>query len=113
VRECPQVRVTAFSDRTFTFETKGPPTSYFLLKAAGLEKGAEKPGYETVGKLSVKHIYEIAKVRPPFARRGVAFGALTPGAPRDPWTPDAPAGEEGGRQPQPRVASGGLQHACR
>ena len=66
MRECPQVRVTAFSDRTFTFETKGPPTSYFLLKAAGLEKGAEKPGYETVGKLSVKHIYEIAKVRPAF-----------------------------------------------
>ena len=64
MRQCPQVRVTAFSDRTFTFETKGPPTSYFLLKAAGLEKGAEKPGYETVGKLSVKHIYEIAKVRP-------------------------------------------------
>ena len=39
--------------------------------------------------------------------------SVTPGAPRDPWTPDAPAGEEGGRQPQPRVASGGLQHACR
>ena len=59
-----QVRVTAFADRTFTFETKGPPSTYLLLKAAGIEKGADKPGYETVGKLSVKHIYEIAKVRP-------------------------------------------------
>ena len=59
-----QVRVTAFADRTFTFETKGPSSTYLLLKAAGIEKGADKPGYETVGKLSVKHIYEIAKVRP-------------------------------------------------
>jgi len=58
-----QVRVTAFADRTFTYETKGPSSTYLLLKAAGIEKGADKPGYETVGKLSVKHIYEIAKVR--------------------------------------------------
>ena len=58
-----QVRVTAYTDRTFTFETKGPTSSYFLLKAAGLQSGADKPGYETVGKLSVKHIYEIAKVK--------------------------------------------------
>jgi large subunit ribosomal protein L11 len=58
-----RVRVTAFADRTFTFETKGPSSTYLLLKAAGIEKGADKPGYETVGKLSVKHIYEIAKVK--------------------------------------------------
>ena len=62
--ERPQVRVTAFTDRTFTFETKGPSGTYLLLKAAGIEKGADKPGFETVGKLSVKHIYEIAKARP-------------------------------------------------
>ena len=59
-----QVRVTAYADRTFTFQTQGPSSTYLLLKAAGIEKGADKPGYETVGKLSVKHIYEIAKVRP-------------------------------------------------
>ena len=59
-----QVRVTAYADRTFTFQTQGPSSTYLLLKAAGIEKGADKPGYETVGRLSVKHIYEIAKVGP-------------------------------------------------
>lgn len=31
-------------DRTFTFETNTPPVSYFLKAAAGIEKGAQKPG---------------------------------------------------------------------
>ena len=69
------MRVTAFTDRTFTFETKGPSGTYLLLKAAGLEKGADKPGFETVGKLSVKHIYEIAKVCP-WSRPASALRAL-------------------------------------
>lgn len=58
-----QVQVTAYVDRTFDFVTKGPSSSYYLLQAAGLEKGANSPGHETVGQLSVKHIYEIAKVK--------------------------------------------------
>ena len=33
------VVITCFSDRSFTFVTKTPPASYFLLKAAGIEKG--------------------------------------------------------------------------
>ena len=71
-----QVRVTAFADRTFTYETKGPSSTYLLLKAAGIEKGADKPGYETVGKLSVKHIYEIAKVRVSNSLPGSVLHAL-------------------------------------
>ena len=31
-------------DRTFTFELNSPPVSYFLKAAAGIEKGAQKPG---------------------------------------------------------------------
>ena len=58
-----RVRVQAFADRTFEFQTFSPPTSYFLMRAAGLEKGASRPGHETVGKVTVKHIYEIAKVK--------------------------------------------------
>lgn len=42
---------------------KMPPTSHFLLAAAGLVDGAKKPGDEIVGAVSLKHIYEIAKVR--------------------------------------------------
>lgn len=57
------VTVTAFADRTFTFVTKQPTSSYFLLQAAGLDKGATRPGHDTVGRVSVKQIYEIAKVK--------------------------------------------------
>ncbi|GBE79293.1 ribosomal protein L11, RNA binding domain-containing protein [Sparassis latifolia] len=55
--------ITVRPDRTFTFITKTPPTSYFLKKAAGIEKGTGRPGHETVGTVSLKHIYEIAKIK--------------------------------------------------
>lgn len=57
-----QVKVTAYTDRTFTFVAKMPSSSFFLLRAAGIEKGSSLPGLEVAAKLSVKHIYEIAKV---------------------------------------------------
>lgn len=43
--------------------TKTPPASYFIKKAAGLTSGANKPGHEVVGKISLKHVYEIALVK--------------------------------------------------
>jgi large subunit ribosomal protein L11 len=55
--------ITVQPDRTFTFVTKTPPVSYFLKKAAGIEKGTGKPGHEIVGTVSLKHIYEIAKIK--------------------------------------------------
>ena len=57
------VVITAYSDRTFTYITKTPPTFYFLKKAAGVEKGTTTPGKQFVGEVSVKAIYEIAKVK--------------------------------------------------
>lgn len=50
-------------DRTFTFATKTPPTAYFLKKAAGIEKGTGRPGHDIVGTVSLKHVYEIAKIK--------------------------------------------------
>ncbi|CCC71068.1 hypothetical protein NCAS_0G01810 [Naumovozyma castellii] len=54
-------------DRTFTFEMKSPPTGFLLLKALGLEKGHGQPNTlessRTIGELSLKHIYEIAKIK--------------------------------------------------
>src|ERR1700721_603327 len=44
------VIITAYADRSFTFITKTPPNSYFLMKAAGMEKGPTPPGKGTVGK---------------------------------------------------------------
>lgn len=55
--------VTAYTDRSASFKTRMPPTSYLLKKAAGVEKGASKPGLEVVGSVSLKHIYEIAKIK--------------------------------------------------
>lgn len=55
--------ITIQPDRTFTFITKTPPVAYFLKKASGIEKGAAKPGHEITGTVSLKHIYEIAKVK--------------------------------------------------
>mmetsp|Transcript_8332 Transcript_8332/g.13977 ORF Transcript_8332/g.13977 Transcript_8332/m.13977 type:complete len:151 (-) Transcript_8332:486-938(-) len=58
-----RVYVSAYADRTFTFTVSPPSSTYFLLRAAGLEKGSSSPGQQQVGKLSVKHIYEIAKMK--------------------------------------------------
>ena len=46
------VEITIYADRSFTFITKTPPVSYLIRKAAGLEKGAHKPGREKVGRIT-------------------------------------------------------------
>ena len=55
--------ITVQPDRTFTFITKTPPASYFLKKAAGIEKGTARPGHDILATISLKHVYEIAKIK--------------------------------------------------
>ena len=55
------VIITAYADRSFSFVTKSPPNSYFLLKAAGVEKGSQTPGKGTVGKVTMDQVRDIAK----------------------------------------------------
>ena len=55
------VVITAFADRTFTFVTKTPPVSYFLKKAAGVEKGSATTGRSLAGKVTVEQCREIAE----------------------------------------------------
>jgi large subunit ribosomal protein L11 len=55
------VVITCFSDRSFTFVTKTPPASYFLLKAAGIEKGSQTTGRGFAGKVTKAQLREIAK----------------------------------------------------
>lgn len=55
------VVITAYSDRSFSFVTKTPPASYFLKKAAKIEKGSQTTGRGTVGKVTKSQIKEIAK----------------------------------------------------
>ena len=57
------VVIAAYSDKSFDYRIKSPPASYFLKRAAKLDKGSSKPGHEPAGTITVKHIYEIAKVR--------------------------------------------------
>ncbi|KAI8586689.1 hypothetical protein HDU89_007092 [Geranomyces variabilis] len=55
--------ITIEANRTFSFITKTPPTTWLLKQAAGIEKGSARPGDVIVGTVSVKHIYEIAKIK--------------------------------------------------
>jgi len=56
------VVITAFADRTFTFVTKTPPVTYFLKKAAAVQKGSTTPGKGGfVGTVSMGQIREIAE----------------------------------------------------
>lgn len=62
-------RVTVRPDRSFHFDVRTPATSFLLLTAAGAPirknklKGAMNPGKESVGQVSLKHVYEIAKIK--------------------------------------------------
>jgi len=55
------VVITAYSDRTFTFVTKTPPVTFFLKKAAGIQKGTTTPGKGTVGQVTMAQVREIAE----------------------------------------------------
>ncbi len=65
------VVITAYSDKSFTFETKTPPASILLKKAAGLKTekkpgaGAKNPGKEKVGSVTREQVAMIAKTKAP------------------------------------------------
>ncbi len=55
------VVITAYADRTFSYVTKTPPNTYFLKKAAGIEKGTTTPGKgAAVGRVTTSQLREIA-----------------------------------------------------
>ena len=58
-----RVKLTAYVDRSFKFVVKPPPSTWFIKKASGLPKGSQTPGHESAGNISVKYLYEIAKVK--------------------------------------------------
>ena len=57
------VVITVYADRTFSFITKTPPNSYFLMKEAKLQKGSQTPGKGTVGQISMDQIRKIAATK--------------------------------------------------
>ena len=65
------VVITYYADKSFTFETKTPPASFLLKKAAGLKpvgkrnraKGSEKPGRARAGTVTAAQVRQIAEAK--------------------------------------------------
>jgi len=58
------VVITAFADRTFSFITKTPPNTYFLMKAAKVDKGSQTVGKAApIGQITTSQLREIAAVK--------------------------------------------------
>jgi large subunit ribosomal protein L11 len=59
------VEITIYEDRSFSYITKTPPTSFLIKRAAGLELGANEPGREAVGSITDAQVAEIAEIKMP------------------------------------------------
>jgi len=57
------VVITVFEDRTYTFITKMPPMAALIKKAAGLAKGSGEPNKTKVGKITLKQVEEVARLK--------------------------------------------------
>ncbi|MHB8628505.1 MAG: 50S ribosomal protein L11 [Aggregatilineales bacterium] len=55
--------ITIFSDGSFKFILKSPPTTFLIKRAAGIEKGSSESSKTKVGKLTRKQVQEIAEVK--------------------------------------------------
>ena len=57
------VIITVFSDKSFTFEMKTPPASYFLKKAAKVDGGSKAPGRDVRGSVTKDQVRAIAEAK--------------------------------------------------
>jgi large subunit ribosomal protein L11 len=57
------VTITAFSDKSFTFEMRTPPASYFLKKAAKINGGSKTPGLSFAGSVTKAQVRQIAETK--------------------------------------------------
>jgi large subunit ribosomal protein L11 len=55
------VVITIYADRSFAFEMRTPPVSYFLKKAANIESGSKTPGRGSIGSVTKAQVREIAE----------------------------------------------------
>jgi len=55
------VVITIYGDKSFTFEMRTPPVSYFIKKAAKLESGSKAPGRDKAGTITKQQVKEIAE----------------------------------------------------
>jgi large subunit ribosomal protein L11 len=55
--------ITIFTDGSFKFILKSPPTAFLIRRAAGLDKGSSEPSRNKVGKLTHQQLREIAEIK--------------------------------------------------
>lgn len=55
--------ITVYTDGSFTFVLKSPPTAELLKKAAGLEKGSDAPNKNKVGTITRAQLREVAQAK--------------------------------------------------
>ena len=55
------VVITAYADKSFTFEMKQPPVTYFIKKAIGVKAGSKLPGKDSAGTITVAQLRDIAE----------------------------------------------------
>ncbi len=55
------VTITVYADRSFSYVTKSPPASWFIRRAAKVEKGASETGRDFIGQVSMAQLREIAE----------------------------------------------------
>jgi large subunit ribosomal protein L11 len=55
--------ITIFTDGSFKFILKSPPTAFLIRRAAGLERGSSEPNRNKVGKLTRQQVREIAEIK--------------------------------------------------
>jgi large subunit ribosomal protein L11 len=55
--------ITVYADRSFSFETKTPPATFLLKKAAGLKSGSKEPGKAVAGRVTRSQLRDIAETK--------------------------------------------------
>src|SRR4028119_102032 len=55
--------ITVYADRSFSFETKTPPASFLIKKAAKLKSGSKEPGKVSAGRIKRSDLRAIAEVK--------------------------------------------------
>ena len=55
--------ITYYQDKSFSFEIKTSPASYYIKKAAGLSSGSTAPGKTVAGTITMKQVREIAEAK--------------------------------------------------
>lgn len=55
--------ITVYADRSFSFETKTPPASFLIKKAANIKSGSKEPGKVSGGKIKRSQLQQIAETK--------------------------------------------------